>query len=615
MAEEKILPDGTTDFSGGMNAGVKPHAIGNNQTALNINTQGQSTALTPRWGITEIILDFSNTGDYTRTNNVVVSFEEVFYGGKFQAFIPYSIGPDYFNIYIVSGFIFIINLDTREVIVLNKTDQLNVYADRVNWSSAGVYLVIFDFPNRPFILEGIQIHRSDPALFEVPISVLGTNNQNRLAVANAGIDWTAGDPSGSVATPLAPVSFQEVLVPSSPFVGDVYQIPTANKNNDVITAMGFLQVQDTSTGIGPLLVATQNAIYSYRTDLPRVQWQGGASSIVFGSCLLFNDGIVGQRAHKNVGSDLIFRSSDGQVRALSMARNQQRLWGNSPISREVNPLLEMSDPNLDYVSVVSYFQNKIFTTCNPHRVDVTSSEGFPQTDYVSSGILVIELDNTASITAQSPPVWGGVWTGALWMDFCSNNKLFYAAAKLNGRNKMFLVDPTRTYDTIGDKVRYVRSVVVTKEYSNTDRTVNKTLHTLDLGLRNMEEKVEVDIDYVTSTLGAFVHWKDLCFDAPVEQCSAAPFFPNGLLAQGVRDLNIGGVTQKTCNPATQEPLWVYKGVQIRMIITGKYWELEYTKLKGVYTPQTELNPYCKICKGVPVPAQCFDIWEIPKFTC
>lgn len=613
MAEETVVVDGTSDFSGGMNSALAPNSLKNNESALAINVSFQRTTVTPRWGHEQVItLDWTLTGDYTRTSGVKVSFEEVFLSGKFQAFIPYSIGPDYFLIYVVSGFIFLINQATWEVTVLNPTDPLNVDADRVNWSNAGEFLVFFDFPNRPFILEGITLHRSDPAADEVPVSVLGTYNQNRLAIANAGIDWTAGDPAGSTATPDAPVTFIEVLAPSSPYVGDVYQVPTANKNNDFITAMGFLQVQDTSTGIGPLLVATRNAIYSYRTDLPRANWQGGAGGFVFGSVLLFSDGIVGQRAHVNVGSDLIFKSSDGQVRALSMARNEQRLWGNSPVSREVNTLLVPFDPSLEYVAVCTHYLNKIFATCNPYRVDCYSAEGVLQTDYVNGGVVVIELDNTANLTNQSPPIWAGLWTGARYMDFAANGGQFFSAAKFRNRNALFILDPEKTYDVVEGKRRDIRSVLVTKEFFNPDLTVNKKIHSLDLGLRNMEGKVNLKVEYNQTTTETFVPWRDIDFESPTEQCEAIPQFPNGLQSQGVLNLNLGGVTDEVCNIAEGYPMYIYKGVQLRIILTGKNWELDYVKFKGVRVPQTEVDPYCKEPTAVPVPAQCFDIWEIPE---
>lgn len=607
-----ILPDGNTTFVGGQNAGLRPSDIQPNQYFIGINLTTDQGSVGPRWGLQQDeLLNFSNTGNYRRVTGLEVPFEQIFRGGKFQAFIPYSIGPDYFVIYIVSGFIFLINTFTKDVVVLNPTDALNFYADRINWSNAGNFLVIFDFPNNPFILEGIQIKRADPALFEVPISVMGTYNQNRLCIANAGIDWTAGDPSGSLFTPDAPVTFQEIIIPSAPFVGDVYQVPTANKNNDSITAMGFLQVLDTSTGIGPLLVATSSAIYSYRTDLPRTLWQGGSSGAVFGSALLKSVGIAGQRAHANIGSDLLFVAPSGQIYALSMARNDQTRWGNSPISREVNNFLESVDPTLHYVSAVANHKNKIFFTCNPYRTTVYSPDGFPQSDYVNAGVVVIETDTMASLGNQSPPVWAGLWTGTGFLDFAENNGVLYVAGKYRNRNELYILDPKKTYDTIEGKTRFVRSVMYTKEYTFTDPTINKVIHSVELGLRGLEEKIDVNIEYKTSTSETFNFWRHINIESPVEQCEGFPVFPNSLQPQGIRDLNAGGV-EKVCDPAEQVTMDIFKGLQLRFIITGKDWELQYLKLKAEPKIPEQLPVFgCDVREPVRVPVQCFNIWEIP----
>ena len=84
--------------------------------------------------------------------------------------------------------------------------QLDEAADRINWSPAGKYLVIFDFPAYPVIIEGLLARRADPALLEIPRSVLGTYNQNRLFIANAGNEFTAGDPA-AYTFPTGPISF------------------------------------------------------------------------------------------------------------------------------------------------------------------------------------------------------------------------------------------------------------------------------------------------------------------------------------------------------------------------------------------------------------------------
>lgn len=609
MADENIVFDGTYSFKGGQNAAIDPAEIGANQYFIGVNVSAQTGSLVPRWGLTDLPLDFSDTGYFTRTSGVNVSWKEVFESGKFQAFIPYSIGPDYFNLYVISGYVFVINLETLTVGVINPDDPVNVDADRINWSNAGEYLVIFDYPNYPFILEGIQIRRADPANNEVPISVLGAYNQNRLMIANAGLGWTAGDPAGSTAAPDAPITFNEVMVPSSPYVADVYEVPTAVKNNTHITAMGFLSVLDKSTEIGSLLVGTEDSIYAYPTFLPRANWQGGSADYVFGSMLL-NQGIVGQRAQTNVNSDYFFKSPDRQIYAFTMARNQQYRWSNSPISKEVEIFLEKGDRNLEFISFCSTFKNKIFYSCYPYRVNCTSAEGLAQFDYVNRGVTVIEMADAASLSQEGTPIWAGVWTGIEFSDFIENNQRFYCAGKYQGRNHMFLIDPDKTYDTYEGKKVNIRSVVVTKEYVNENPTINKEIQSLELGLRNIREDFTVEISYNSDVNETFYPWKTFNYFAPTEQCEGIPKFPQGLQSQGIRDLNIGGVNQNDCYiPAGDYP-YVYKGVQIRLVLTGRAWKLKYVKLNSVIKEQPLNATRCEQKPPVGIPNQCFNLWEL-----
>lgn len=615
MVSPSILPSGSTDFSGGQNAGVAPHALPDNQYAIGVNVSCESTMLVPRWGIEEDLLDFDHITDvYMRSTGVTVTFEHIFYEGKFQGFAPYAVGPDKFVIYIVSGFIYLINLHDFQVSVMNPTDSLNVQADRINWSDAGNYFVIYDWPNYPFILDGINIRRADPALNEVPVAVLGTYNQNRLCIANAGIEWTAGDPSGSQATPMAPITFNEILTIGSPYFGDIYQIPTASKYADSITAMGFLQFVDTSTGIGPLIVSTAKSIYSYRTDLPRSEWQGGTADRVFGSMLLPTTGIVGQRAFTNVNADIHFLGYDNQTYALSMARNDQRRWGNSPTSREVQNFLELADRSIAFVGVAEYFKNKIMFTANPYRVHCVSAEGVPQLDYVNGGLVVMELDVNASLARDIPPIWTGLWTGVQFTDVAEVDGVLFISGKLEGKNRLFHFTPDKTVDVINGKERLIRSVVVTKEYESGDSTVNKELHSLDLGLRELEDSVTVNAEYRPSTTENFYDWGTVTYNVPVEQCDDLALYINGYSRQGIRDLTIGS-TKEECLEGSNDISNVYKGVQLRFTITGKHWALEYVKIKSRVRPTAERETVCTDVVHTPAPRDCFNYWLIPELGC
>jgi len=195
VADENLLNDYMLDFSGGQNAALDPDNIPENTYAAGVNTSTQTGTLRPRWGFEELKLDFSNeTSFIRRLTGIEISAEKVFKEGRFQALIPYSIGADYHIIAIISGYLFLIHQDTKVVEVLNKTDPININAARINWSNAGRYLVIFDYPSFPLIVEGVSTRRADPAKNEVPVSVIGTYNQNRLFIGNAGNEFTAGDP-------------------------------------------------------------------------------------------------------------------------------------------------------------------------------------------------------------------------------------------------------------------------------------------------------------------------------------------------------------------------------------------------------------------------------------
>jgi len=81
--------------------------------------------------------------------------------------------------------------------------------------------------------------------------------------------------------------------------------------------MTFLQFVDTSTGIGPLILATKNQIFSANSQNPRANWETGN----FITTLTASSGIAGARSYVHVNSDLFFFGSDGQLRTLSMSRN------------------------------------------------------------------------------------------------------------------------------------------------------------------------------------------------------------------------------------------------------------------------------------------------------
>lgn len=606
MANE-LLTDGTIDFSGGQNAAFDPTRIPDNCYASGINISSDKSVIRPRWAWESATIDFSETGNYTRKNKTTVSFESIYKSGRFQAQFPYNVGTVYYTGVVVAGLVFLIEEVTRKAIVVNPTDLLQITHRRVNWSDAGNYFTLFDYPNYPLILDGIESRRADPAKNEIPVSVLGTYNQNRLFIGNAGNEFTGGDPAGSQATPDAPITFNEVIQSSSPFVGDVYQLPTSIKTS-TITAMGFLQVIDTSTGIGPLLISTNTSISSFPTQQPRDDWVAGR----FGSVILFNAGIAGQRAFSNVMSDIIFMSSDKQIRTLSMSRNAQARWGNAPISREVQNFVKEGSNDLVKYTATGFFNNKFFSTVNPYRVSSYDAEGNIVNDVAFGGFVVLEMDTTASIISPSTtPVWAGLWTGLRPMDMCTVNDTCYVMSKSeSGVNELYRVRPDRTYDEVDGKIRYIRSRLYTKNYTWKNEFATKQLVNLSLYMQNISEKLTIKAMYKPSHASTFQPWRTVVLTAPVSQCSF-PIKAQGYAPQSIRELNFGSVDDTACNPSSKDLYSILKKAQLKIDITGKNWELTGIELRARDFPVSDdLDVVCDESFTEGILNECNDDWSI-----
>lgn len=605
MANERIQADIFQNFLGGQDASLSPALIPDGKYASGVNVSTDRGSLSPRWPRKTVELDWSIAGNYTKPNTPPREWREIFESCNYQAIIPYSIGSDYYLIIIVTGYMFLIDQRTLQVRVINPDDALDPTNPRLDWSPAGQWLVVFDWPNLPMLIEGIQTRRSNLDDYEVPISVLGAYNQNRLFIGNAGNEFTGGDPAGSLAAPDAPITFKEISMDSAPYVGQVFQLST-NYNNDPITAMGFIQVNDTSTGIGPLFVATANAIYMYHTELPRGQWQAGQ----FGSILLYNAGIIAQSAVVNVNTDLLFISNDGQLRSLSMSRNDQGQWKNTPISKEIGNYMKYSDPALKRYSFLSYFHNKLLVSCNPYRIPTTTLDGTLVHDVAFGGLGVLEMDNISGLTRDSTPAWAGLWTGMRPCGIATNNDQCFIVGKEGRRNVLYEVLRRRGPDETNKKRTPFKSIIYTRYAVSGSAILNKELHTLDLSFEKVSGKLKVSVYYRPSHLGYWTHWSTVEQEFPTRQCGAIIRFPNGLAAQSVLDMRLGGVDDTACDAAGRTMQCAYKQVQLRIEIEADDWELLWVRVKGRVLPEDETAIFCGDA-AKEIPLDCIPDWRSP----
>ena len=614
LQAEQLIADGQTNFLGGQDASKIASRISPDEISSGVNISLARGVPTPPFGVSKRRIKFPSGGITNPISKVTVSYEEIFHAGRYQSMIPYQIGTENYIVFVISGVIYLVSLQTFQAQILTVDGGgLNENTPRLPWSTAGSYTVIFDYPNFPVILEGNTVRRADPAKAEVPISVLGAYNQNRLFIGNAGNEFTGGDPAGSLATPNAPITFEEVEASSSPYVGQIFQLPTGVADGP-ITAMGFLEFVDTSTGIGPLFVATANSVFTFNTQIPRADWENGQ----FGTAFISTSGIVGPRAFINVNSDLFFLSSDYQLRTASMSRDEQKKWSKVPISREVINWLYTNDTALSSYAVLGYFRNKVFVATNPYRVTGKGQSRQTILDVAHGGFVILELDNQAALRTDAPPCWSGLWCPVRPMDIITANlgqQCFIISKDEGSRNELYEVMPEQTYDEDNGHIRQIQSQVYTREFDIGDPFQNKALHSIDLGVRNAKGELKIEVDYKPAQGTEFALWGRFENQAPWRTCDIPQgCFVNGFAPHEYRDITMGfPLDNKTCDPVGRTTYNIGKKFQLRFRIQGIYWELQEYRLKAKLLDQSQQVSVCKNYGDVPVCQSCDSDWYIPPF--
>lgn len=629
LSSSNVTSGGSSTFVSGQNSYRLPSQLEDSNYYKGINVTTKGGFLSPRAGYVEQKFTLDNGEDYFEdTNGIRKRYKDIFDKGRFQGACKYytEIGERIVCVY--SGIIFILNSKTRtgQAIEIDKeynkyrqlgtsyepiTQRINQYKRRVNFSQAGKYLVIFDYPDRPIIIDGYHAFRSpvgkkdtlgDPEYY-VPATVLGCYNSNRLFVANATNEFTCGDPVGSLSEPQAPITFNEVYQEAAEYLGQVFSLGDTNKNN-TITAMGFLQSLDTSTGIGPLFVATKDCIYSYITNTARSGWT--TSDTAFGTMILYNAGIIGSKSFDNLNSDLVFMSGDGHIRILTVSKEYTSSWENIPVDLEVWNWLKTDLQDLSDLTVVKCFDNKVFITAQPIRTEATDLSGNPTKDYAFKGLVVLELDSLATFNSKSNPAWAGIWTGLNIMDMVeSNNELFLFTKDPTFKNKIYTLDTNLSYDVYNDEKKPIKCRIYTKQYGLESLFGDKRERTVILGLQGLQGKVTLDVSR-SNDYKEFMLWKHWEYEAPV--CTTD--YPMSLKEHNFREFNLGSPEEVGCDPVTKDDVELYRGVQFRIDISADYWRLESIIVVSDSVESSFDETICELESGVKINLDCDTISDL-----
>lgn len=166
-----------------------------------------------------------------------------------------------------------------------------------------------------------------------------------------------------------------------------------------IKAMKFVATLDASLGQGPLQVLTPKIAFSCQAPVDRTIWAFVQNPILTES--LITNGATAQDSTVSVNGDLMFRSIDG-LRSLILGRRDFATWGNVPISREVQDIIDQDPPDLLAYASASDFDNRLLLT--------TGAVAGPLGTYFQS-LIALNFDPISTLRGKAPSIYDGQWDG------------------------------------------------------------------------------------------------------------------------------------------------------------------------------------------------------------
>ncbi len=259
-----------------------------------------------------------------------------------------------------------------------------------------------------------------------------------------------------------------------------------------ITGLVFLPVQDTSTGQGDLIAFCERGAVTFQVSAPRDQWKSlqGFQRVLLDNIGSTSDSII------PVNGDLFFRSREGNgIRTYRNARAEAEGYGLTPMSAEIDPVLEQDTLwMLDGVTFAT-FDNRLLMTCLPKQyprraVDQDQADEFAAEPIPTlyDGIAVLDFQSVSAGRGKSAAVFDGVWTGLriyklLQGTFDGDPRCFAVCLhedETGRRNEIWEMTRNDEYDTPIEGARVINSSIVTKAYDFENNMSLKKLLRCDL---------------------------------------------------------------------------------------------------------------------------------------
>lgn len=424
--------DGNTSFAAGADNGQLPDLIDPNGYEEGDNVICRGSGVSTRFPINDMAITFENVDQFYNPDgsfggatggNGQAAFDwtnGLFQGSHYYSptqgkeYLMASIGGRLYKITpgIGTASVFDVALDRRNRSTIPISYHLQ--ADK--------FFIVRDGEGQPIIYDNAIARRALPNI-EIPNGLMMGTGMGRIV--SVGVD--GGIEFGDIFDGMGNAGADMLGWTENQFLNEGFATALPAFMG-FPTAVQFLPIQDTATGVGECLIWGENGCESFFLSIPRDQWKDS----FFQRTALLGIGNFGHRNISLANQDIWFRSGEGW-RTYRQARAQQGQWNQVPLSTNVAKWIDADTKSLlKYGSAIT-FNNRLIVTSTP----------YPNAGKLyHNGALSLDFDVLSNFGRSSQPAWDGHHTDRTLSSYTSPlaglRILQFVKGKFDGMERAFM---------------------------------------------------------------------------------------------------------------------------------------------------------------------------------
>jgi hypothetical protein len=393
--------------------------------------------------------------------------------------------------------------------------------------------------------------------------------QQRLWYA-IGTMYGAGDIIQSKVTGTAPFNYRDSIlhVTENPAAkaGDNFRLPTSSGN---IRALKHTSNFDTALGESQMFVFTRKAIYANAAPITRNDWTAATLDLMpLQKVVLTSGGTFAERSVVACNGDLFFNAPPlGDIRSLTVALRYFNQWGQVPISRQENRILQFNDRSLLRFCSGTLFDNRVLQATRPVQTPV---------GVACQSVLPLDFDLISTIEEKQPPSWEGNWQGLKILQLLSGD--------FGGRDRAFAVVWSDVHQAIEiyeltndsrlDGTNRIESQVEFPAYTFGNQNQLTEIETLELEVSKILGTVEFRAEYRPDHFPCWLPWRSwkICTAADCTQLIDDPCadtgYPISVFCESFRSTMTLPKPSPVCIAASGRPSTIAFQHQVRITFKG-----------------------------------------------